>query len=395
MNVPMKQRWFTLLAISLAGVVMVIGILGVLPDARAWDEEDIQYFDPLDTTPITTRVTISPSVSTIHFDMVGALAIAAGFSVTDAAVIQAYSQATDAGNLPAVNPVYTFDADPANYPVPPAIAEVTATPYCPSPTTTVDSVTMGNYDVAKDQMECLGCFTSRFGPYGVFFHFPHARDDELYATRDWAYGRAPALTGTVIYAYSSTAQSFYQAAVNIYNSSDCFISRTATIDTGSIRPGSLQAFGIYLHSLGDNHSHGDCITAADSENKLFAAHIHPDGPLDPLTPCRWLSHELEFGSPDNDTNRTFNGILAVYDEMLAYAAETGRNVYRPIPLNAEGSHIYDAIYDFVHNTGAASASEGPMNRRILADNLRAWALQTRAQNAAYWPQVFLPVVQGN
>ncbi|MFQ5400245.1 MAG: hypothetical protein ACE5E7_11690 [Anaerolineae bacterium] len=388
----MKHRWLILLASSLVGVVMVIGVLSVMPGVRAWDEEDILYFDPLDTTVITDRVTISPTVSTIHFDTVGALAIAAGFSVEDAAVIQAYSQATDSGNLPTVSPVYTFDADPVNYPTPPSITQVTATPYCPSPETTADFVTMGNYDVAKDQMECPGCFTSRFGPYGVFFHFPHTRSDELYATRDWAFGRAPQLTGTVIYAYSSTAQSFYQEAINIYNSSNCFVSRTATIDTGSIQPGSPQALGIYLHSLGDNQSHGDCIAAADADNKLFAAHVHPSGPSDPLTPCRWLSHELEFGPPSSDTNRTFNGILAVYDALLTYATETGRNVYRPIPIDAEGNHIYDAIYSFVYETGAASDPNGPMNRRIIMDDLRNWALQTRVQNPAYWPQVFLPVI---
>ncbi len=387
----MKYRWLILLASSLVGAAMVVGILVVMPEVRAWDEENIEYFDPLDTTPITSRATVSPSVSTIHFDMVGALAIAAGFSVADAAVIQAYSQGTDSGNLPAANPVYTFDADLTNYPVPPAITEVTATPYCPSPETTDDFVTLGTYD--EDLMgDCPGCFTSRFGPYGVFFHFPHARSDELYAIEDWAYGRSPELTGTVIYAYSSTARSFFEEIINVYQSSNCFVSRTVTIDTGSIQAGSPQALGIYLHSLGDNRSHSDCITAADAENKLFAAHVRPEGPTDPLTPCRWLSHEVEFGSPNNNTNRTFNGIVAVYDALLAYAAETGRNVYRPIPIDAENNHIYDAIYSFVYETGAASDSDGPMNRRILADDLRNWALQTRAQNPAYWPQVFLPAM---
>ncbi len=388
----MSKRWFTLLFAVTIGLLLTGGLRQMLLTVWAWDEEDIEYYDPLDSTPVASRATYSPTVSSIHFDMVGALAIAAGFSVEDAAVIQAYSQATDSEELPAVNPVYTFDADPANYPTPPPIAEVSATPYCPSPETTADFTTMGNYDAAKDQMQCPGCFTSRFGPYGVFFHFPHARSDELYATRDWALGRVPELTGTVIYAYSSTAQSFYQEAINIYESSDCFVSRTVKIDTGSIQPGSLEALGIYLHSLGDNQSHGDCIAAADGENKLFAAHVHPNGPSDPLTPCRWVSHEFEFGPSNPDTDRTFNGILALYDALLTYGAETGRNVYKPIPVDAESNYIYNAIYSFVHETGAASDPDGPLNRRLKADELRSWALQTRAQNSAYWPEIFLPAI---
>ncbi len=394
----MTKRWFTLLFVAMLGLLMTGSLWQTLLTAWAWDEEDIEYYDPLDTTPIASRATYSPTVSTIHFDMVGALAIAAGFSVEDAAIIQAYSQATDSEKLPADSPVYTFDADPANYPTPPPISEVTATPYCPAPETTADFTTMGNYDVAKDQMKCPGCFTSRFGPYGVFFHFPHARGDELYATRDWALARAPELTGTVIYAYSSTAQSFYQEAINIYESSDCFVSRTMKIDTGSIQPGSLEALGIYLHSLGDNQSHGDCIAAADGENKLFAAHVAV-GPADPLAPCSWVtSHAVEFGNPNapnpetSDTLRTFNGVLVVYDALLTYGAETGRNVYKPIPVDAEGNHIYDTVYAFVHNTSTAESADGPLNRRIMADELRTWALQTRTQNSAYWPEVFLPVI---
>ena len=388
----MNRRQLTLV-LPLAIGLLALGLLWTAFTSRAWSEEaNLLYYDPLDETPIEQRATVSPTVSSIHFDMVGALAIAAGFSVEDAAIIQAYSQGTDSGNLPEEAPVYTFDADPDNYPVPPPITEVEATPYCPSPETTVDSVTMGNYEAAKDLMECPSCFTSRFGPYGVFFHFPHTRDDELYAIRDWAYGRTPELTGMVIYAYSSTAESFYQAAVNIYESSDCFVKRTTTVDTGSIQAGSLAALGIYLHSLGDNHSHGDCIAAADSEGKLFASHVSV-GPRDPLAPCSWVtSHAVEFGPPNQDTNRTFEGILALYDALLTYGEETGRNVYQPIPLDAEGNHIYDAIYRFVHETGSAISQEGQMNRRLAADELRTWALQTRTQNPAYWPQHFLPIV---
>jgi len=393
----MSKRWFAFFIAVTMGLLLTGGLHKMLSTAWAWaEEQNLEYYDPFDTTPIESRATYSPTVSSIHFDMVGALAIAAGYSVEDAAIIQAYSQATDSEELPAENPVYTFDADPANYPTPPPISQVSATPYCPDPANTADFATMGNYDAAKDQMQCSGCFTSRYGPYGVFFHFPHARADELYATRDWALGRTPVLTGEVIYAYSSTAKSFYQEAINIYESSNCFVSRTVRIDTGSIQAGSLEALGIYVHSLGDNHSHGDCIAAADAEGKLFAAHVTV-GPMDPLAKCSWeTSHKVEFGPSNSDTDRTFEGILAVYDALVTYGEETGRNVYKPIPVHdandADGQQMYTYIYDFVHNTGSSIDPDGPMNRRLKADELRNWALQTRTQNSAYWPQLFLPAI---
>ena len=388
----MNRHRFALFLLVTFGL-SATSLLWITFASLAWSEESaLLYYNPLDEVPIEQRAVVSPTVSSIHFDMVGALAIAAGFSLEDAAVIQAYSQATDSGNLPAEDPIYTFDAAPANYPTPPPITEVEATLDCPSPETTVDSVTMGNYEASKDLMECPGCFTSRFGPYGVFFHFPHAHSDELYAIRNWAYGRTPELTGMVIYAYSSTAKSFYQAASNIYESSNCFVKRTAIVDTGEIQAGSPAALGIYLHSLGDNHSHGDCIAAADRENKLFASHVSV-GPRDPLAPCSWVtSHAVEFGPSNKDTDRTFDGILALYNALLAYGAETGQNFYQPIPVDAEGNHIYDAIYHFVHETGSAISREGQTNRRFAADELRTWALQTRTQNTAYWPRYFLPFI---
>ncbi len=97
-------------------------------------------------------------------------ASAAGFSITDAATIQAYSAAIDAGNLPAEDPVYAFDADPANYPVPAPITEVVTSTICPSPATTAPTVTMGSTVLMEDCIPCV--HATAHGACGLL---PHIR----------------------------------------------------------------------------------------------------------------------------------------------------------------------------------------------------------------------------
>ena len=347
--------------------------------ARAWSEEPALYFyEPL-ATPRTVYTT--SEVSSIHFDLVGALAIAAGFSVTDAATIQLYSQLTDPGVITGAR-VYAFQA--TSWPAAPPIAAVMTSTFCPSPTTTGPQVSMGSTKL----VECPGCFTSRYGPYGVFFHMPHDRPGELGALRAWAFAAAPELTGIATFGYSSTVDFVWLNVANVYATTPCFV--TTTQDTGGIAAGSLAALGIYLHSLGDHWSHGACIAAADAAGKPFAAHVAVP-PGDPLSPCHWLMHEAEFGDAQRfpDSNRTFSGTLALYDALLDYASQSDRPIYRPIPLLAEGGHIYNALYEFVHTATA----ENPAPRRRIADELRAWALYTRATNPRYWPErLYLPVV---
>jgi len=79
----------------LCSSVLLAALLLTLSQVRAWDEETgLHFYDPY----VVPRVEYSDTeVSSIHFDLVGALAIAAGFSVTDAATIQLYSQLTDSG----------------------------------------------------------------------------------------------------------------------------------------------------------------------------------------------------------------------------------------------------------------------------------------------------------
>lgn len=382
------QLPLTSLALSVF-LLLALSSLVTLPSVRAWSEENIDYFDPLDYRSLSQRDYVSPTVSSIHFDLVGALAIAAGFSITDAATIQAYSQATDSGPLPEEQPTYTFDADPANYPVAPPISSVITSTICPSPSTTAANVSMGSADF--DMMACPECFTDRYGPYGVFFHMPHNSADELDAIHDWTWNITDTLMGKVTFGYGSNVRFTWKGISNVYETTPCFVQEIHAVDTGSIRPGSMEALGIYLHSLGDNWSHQECIAAADAQGKPFAAHVTVDGSDDPLWPCRWSDHKFEFGDPDSfpESNRTFSGTLALYDALVDFAQQNNRVLYRPIPVTAEENHIHDTLYRFVHTTSALR----PDDRRVMADQLRSWALDTRENNPAYWrPWAFLPML---
>jgi len=404
-----SYRRLTLMVLSVClGALLTFSLLMSVSRVSGWAEEGTElkplyYYDPLDPRPIAQRATYTPGVSSIHFDLVGAFAVAAGFSVTDAATLQAYSQGTDSGKLPGANPVYVFDANPNNYPLAPPITSVITSTICPSPATTAPTVTLGSTDVMTENGNTIEEFTSRFGPYGVFFHEPHNRPDELGAIHDWAFGKTDVLTGVVTFGYSSTVTSVwprvYQAKQmgNIYAATACFVTETVRIDTGSIQPGSLKAMGIYLHSLGDYWSHRDCISAVDSLGLPFAAHVYTPGIRlnDPLYPCRWDSHKVEFGPANTypESNRTFTGTVEVYEALYAYALQSNRTLYRPISLTDEGDHILNTLYEFVHDTGLATNTRIGLTRRTVADQLRTWALQTRQANPVYWKyRAFLPAL---
>jgi len=403
-----RRQWLLIALTSCVAIVLLFTILKTFSYVGAFAEEGTElkplaYFDPLDPTPLASRTTYTPGVSSVHFDLIGALAIAAGFSVTDAATIQAFSQATDSGNLPGANPVYVFDADPNKYPVAPPITSVMTSTFCPSPSTTAPTVTLGTTALMTDSGNTIEVFTSRFGPYGIFFHEPHDRPNELGAIHDWAFGATDALTGVVTFGYSSTVTSLWpkvyeaKAIGNVYASTACFVSETVRIDTGSIQPGSLPALGIYLHSLGDHWSHRECIAAADKAGLPFAAHVYTDGIRfdDPLYPCRWTDHKAEFGPPDTfpESNRTYTATVQLYKALVSYARQSERTIYRPIGLTDESNHIANALYDFVHNSGTALNVSKEPTRRTLADDLRTWALSMRETNPAYWKhRLYLPAV---
>ncbi|MBN1318296.1 MAG: hypothetical protein JXA42_22635, partial [Anaerolineales bacterium] len=145
------------------------------------------------------------------------------------------------------------------------------------PSTTV-SYAYGNagfYDPPNDVLTCIGknhfkeiwptgrfddessSVTSRFGPYSPFFHFPHLGGSDLQAIRDWGWGVTDKLIGYEAYAWGRLVDfSLMQAVEN----EGCMITRTVEISM-PVTAGSLEAFGTYLHALGDAYSHDDCLQA--------------------------------------------------------------------------------------------------------------------------------------
>lgn len=339
----------------------------------AFDEERLAFYDP----HVGPQAVYSDTeVSSVHFDLVGALAIAAGFSISDAADLQIYSQMVDSGRLPTDQPIYSFTA--SSFPEAPPISAVMTSTFCPSPTTTAPTVTMGSLAL----VECPSCFTSRFGPYNIFFHFPHESPTELQALRSWAFGDTSSLQGIATFGYSGTHTFTWLNVADIFESTPCFVTTTQTVDTGDISAGSIAAFGLFLHSLGDNWSHGACVAAADAAGLPFAAHVMRDNPNDPLYPCRWTAHQSEFGPPQQfpDSNRSFSATIALYNEMIVFSQRTPFAHYRPIPLTAANNTLLDQLSAFAHTATAAN----PQPRRRIAAEIRQWALQTRASNPAYW-----------
>jgi hypothetical protein len=62
-----RHRSWSLIILSPCIALLVLwGLMAALSTARAWSEEDIEYFDPLDPTPLASRTTYTPTVSSIH-----------------------------------------------------------------------------------------------------------------------------------------------------------------------------------------------------------------------------------------------------------------------------------------------------------------------------------------
>ena len=171
-----------------------------------------------------------------------------------------------------------------------------------------------------------GCFTSRYGPYSSLFHFP--TDTELESLRAWAFGQAERPVGRAQFVFGGPFSTVWDA--------DCFTERLEAVDTGAVRPGSLEALGIYLHALADRISHGVCIAA-------WGERRSPPWPTHTVTTaqrgCSFGAHAKELGCPDAIGSRLIdravpaeadfvrNSIEAarrVFNELVTYAHMTGR-----------------------------------------------------------------------
>lgn len=297
---PTRRSWTHLvLAVATATLAIVSGTR----EARAFGE---------DATSVT------PSVSSHHLYLTRALASCAGIPSTadadpgaspaEAELIAIYDQMTDTRTYGSLS---LCDA--------PAFLPPTATEIgCPAGSNLAWPTYRG------DDLDT--CFTARTGLYSTVFHFP--TPENLGRLRAWALGTTSALVGEASYAFGAGGDVF---------AASCYQQRAETIDTGAVRAGTPQAFGIYLHAVADELSHRVCCENwGATANPPWCMHTRLDTPAG----CIATMHRLEYGCPDDDpppmaplldatpfVDHTVDAAEAVFAELLVYASAHG---YTPV-----------------------------------------------------------------
>lgn len=341
----------TLTCISRLVLSVALALFACATMVWAFAEEPIYFRHPYtgETGPEWEEI------STIHNDLTYALALAAGFSVTDSITLQVYAQLVDSEHLGPGDAIsYTNCTGGGFYPAPPSV-QVCDRLYA--------QVAWPRWD---DMQSPTSCITSRFGPYSPFFHFPHNNDRELGAIHDWAWGITHTLVGYEAYAWGGAT----------VMKSDCLYTRTAVITTG-MEAGSLEAFGTYLHSLADYYSHRECLDAMDELDMPWATHPLTGVPAcnyNPFDPQPDDVHGREFYTY-TDALRTDEAIHHVYSELVSRSLQ-GEGQYYPLALDTiitGAETLSDTLYTFVH----AWTFEEPEQRRAQADMIAERALTLR------------------
>ena len=343
---------------------LIVGASACVSLVWAFAEEPLTFRHPVtgETGPEWEEV------STIHNDLTYALALAAGFSITDSVTLQVYCQLVDSEQIgPGDGVSYTNCTGGAFYPTPnPYRPAVCGRDYVQKP-----------WPRWEDMQSSTSCVTSRFGPYSPFFHFPHNNERELGALHDWAWGLTTTLRGYEAYAWGGPT----------VMTADCLYTRTAIITTG-MEPGSLEAFGTYLHSLADYYSHRDCLDAMDELDMPWATHPLTSVPAcnyNPFSPQPDDVHGREFFTY-TDSVRTDEAIQHIYEELVARSLRY-EGEYAPIPMDRPISGtqtLSETLHVFVH----AWDFEQPDKRRRQADAIAASVLALRVP----LQRIYLPIV---
>ncbi len=314
--------------------------------------------------------------STIHYSLVGALATCAGYEEL-AYRVATYDQLTDLGIDPSYDGTLCEGWVPAPPPNPVAAAVSGAIL-----TDLVDGVINGcasyvpltfpNDEKGHDP----ACFANRFRGTAHFFHFPN--DDRLERLREWAFTPNVPLYGDIYAAYGGfTALPMTWRCVAEW--------LEQPIDTGPITSDSLEALGIYLHSMADHASHFDCIEHTESDEIALNIPTHygqwgtsycsffehyqelegDESELDEAPLSRTLEsavgHEamlwLYDGIVPHDQPYDFSGI---YGELLAWrGAHPDLFVGKPDPIPADLDNIdYQEIMEMVQGMIVGNAGEG-------------------------------------
>ncbi|HPH98202.1 MAG TPA: hypothetical protein PKW33_18735 [Anaerolineaceae bacterium] len=368
----------------IAVMVIMLFALG-FSMAGGFAEEEAYFIDPYAVPTVTT----DDAVSTVHNDMTYALALAAGFSEDDSRTLQIYNQLVDSEALGVTSTVAYTNCSGSFKPTP--VSGTSAV--CPNG----DGNEQVIWPMWENMTDKTACFTSRFGPYSPFFHFPNNNAQELGAIRAWAWGQTDTLEGYSAYAWGGViAGRILKAA--------CTYKQYETIDTGDVKAGSLEAFGTYLHSMADYYSHRDCLAAlaALPTPAPWGTHTQKDLSGNPTVyacdynPANWQNddaHGREFGTAyPSDAARTKLALKMVLLELSARSLQR-EGLYYPLNLQTPISipavpavtNLEEAIDYFVDTW----AYDAPLQRRAFTDQL-VYALKNMTRKPAV--NLYLPLL---
>ncbi len=373
------KRYRLIVALTVLGLLLTVGVIAV----QGFAEEDLGFRDRDGTYYAPTGNFPEGRISTIHDDLTYALAIGAGFTVTDSHALRIWDQLVDAEVLPSTPVSYTYGN--AGFYTPPnslvdCIGKNHARQIWPT----------GKFDPQSSAV------TSRFGPYSPFFHFPDLNGADLQALRDWAWGKSSTLEGYEAYAWGRLTDFTVMQAVQ---NNGCIITHTVTISM-PVPAGSLEAFATYVHTLADAYSHADCLAAlaAQTPPAPWGTHTVPTlgdtsvyaCDYNPANPQNNDAHGREFGSVYTDTQRTIAAARAVYAGLSARSLAR-EGVYMPLPLtttltvSGTETTLDGAIVHFVTTWNY----DEPTYRRAYVDSLVEALL---AQPRTLIQRVYIPVL---
>jgi hypothetical protein len=373
-------------AVQAVCLTLALGLLLAAGAMSVWGfaEEELGFRDRDGTTYPPAGDFPDDRISTVHDDLTFALALAAGFTVTDSHTIRIWDQLVDSEVLPSAPVSYTYGS--AGFYTPPD--PISACPF---------GKRQQLWPTARFSAT-VSASTSRFGPYSPFFHFPHLGGSDLRALRDWAWGTTDTLQGYEAYGWGGIADTTLMKA---WESGGCLITRTATISM-PVAAGSMEAFATYLHSLADAYSHDDCLEALAARPPALPWGTHtvplPAGFGDPSVyacdynpnnPKNDDAHGREFGAVYTDTGRTVAAGRAVYAELSAHSLSRD-GLYVPLPLttpltvSGTATTLDGAIVHFVTDWDYG----GAIHRREYVDSLVEAVL---SQPRTMVKRVYLPL----
>ena len=375
------MKWMRVLyAMLTLGLCLTVGaaaVWGFAEEELGFRDQDGVYYPPTGDFP-------HGRISTVHDDLTLALAIAAGFTLTDSQRLRIWDQLVDSETLPSASQPYVY-GNAGFYPPPNPVKACVGRNHARQIWPT------GQFDPETSAV------TSRFGPYSPFFHFPHLNGTDLKALHDWAWGTRDTLEGYEAYAWGGLTDFTVMQAVR---NNGCIITRTVTISM-PVEAGSLEAFATYIHTLADAYSHADCMAALAAQDPPapWGTHTAPilgDVSIyacdyNPTNPRNDDPHGREFGPKYDDAQRTIEAARAVY-EALSERSRAREGAYTPLPLTTtlivedEEITLDDAIVHFVR----AWNYDAPAQRREYIDSL-VQALTAQPRTSIH--RIYLPAVK--